>query len=148
MIAPRRPTPEHVAELVARRTLGDIVSDELPDFGQWIESGYVTYLNLSGTPGLHLPTRNPVIRYSFWATTATPSSGPAPWLKAYDLANRLERRLQEPVVRGTFSPTANYLPFRIITAYPVTEPARVPNDPSGYARVDMSVLVKWAEVTA
>lgn len=146
----RQPNSELVMEAILGRIFGgtDHVAASLPgDFTKWVDSGFVTYENMSGTPGLHLPTRNPVFRLSCWATTARPGSGAAPWGKAHDLAGQVERALQAPAVLGQIETRANYAPAWIITAYPTTEPARVNNDPSGYARVDMSVAIKWAEVT-
>lgn len=144
------PNAELVVESLLGRIFGttDHVASSLPDdFTKWVESGFVTYENLSGVPGVSLPTRNPVFRLSFWATTSRPGSTRPPWGKAYNLASIAEKALQAPQVRGEFATRSGYYPHVLITAYPTTDPARVNNDPSGYARVDMSVLVKWAEVS-
>lgn len=145
----RQPNANLVVEALVGRVFGttDHVASSLPSFDKWVESGFVTYENLSGVPGLHLPTRNPVFRLSFWATTSRPGTTAPPWAKAFDLAGQVETALQAPIVSGVFATRANYADHYLITAYPTTEPAEVKNDPSGYARVDMSVLIKWAEVS-
>jgi hypothetical protein len=143
------PNANLVVEALIGRIFGttDHVASSLPSFEKWVESGFVTYENLSGVPGLHLPTRNPLFRLSFWATTSRPGATAPPWAKAFHLAGEVEKALQAPEVRGVFETRSGYFPHYLITAYPTTEPAEVKNDPSGYARVDMSVLVKWAEVS-
>lgn len=145
-----QPNADLVVEALLARIFGtaDHIGGSLPeDYTKWVESGFVTYENLSGVPGVSLPTRNPLYRLSFWATTSRPGSTKPPKAKAYNLAGQAEAYLQAPEVRGVFPTRTNYADHYLITAYPTTEPAEVRNDPSGYARVDMSVLVKWAEVS-
>lgn len=143
----RVPNAGLVAEAFVGRILGstELVGMSLPkNQSAWVERGFVTYTNLSGTPGLDLPVRNPVMRLDAWATTGTSGSSTPPWAKAYDLLEIIRDGVFGKIDQTPFSMTKpNYGQARMLSAYLTTEPAEVKGDPSGFARVQADLALEW-----
>jgi hypothetical protein len=145
------------AALVLERLLGRILGTEdhsaasLPtDQSKWAASGFVTYTDLGGSADIDLPNSRSAFGISCWATTGSGNASVAPpWAKAYDLAQTIDAALRGVMPPDFYQPHAtrtNYLPHRIITAYPTTLPMAVRNDPSGFARVDQDLIIDWVAV--
>lgn len=143
----RAPNAGLVVEAYLGRILGstELVGLNLPkEQSKWLARGFVTYTNLSGTPGLYLPVRNPVMRLDAWATTSTPGSGTPPWAKAYDLLEIIRDGVFGKIDQTPFEMTKpNYGRARMLSAYLTTEPAEVKGDPSGFARVQADLALEW-----
>ena len=147
-------------ELVAVAWLGQnvtglsstIVGTGLPkDTTKWADTGFLQVTALpSGVPDVDVPVRRPRLQLDGWATantSGTASSIKPPW----NLANRLlelVRVATEDAQTGKYGAEvtmpANYSPARVLAAYLITEPTRVLDDPSGYARFTADLALDWA----
>lgn len=124
------------------------VGTTLPkDVAAWQDQGFLQVQSIPGgrQPDVDLPLRLPVLQLDGWATSG-PSSSKPPW----NLANRLLELVRlacEDAQTGKYGKTlvvkADYRNARVQAVYPLTEPARVPEDPSGYARFTMDLAVDW-----
>lgn len=120
------------------------VATSLPgDAGSWADLGFIQVASVGGSPLTHVPVRVPVLQVDCWASNVN-SQKPA-WSKAGNLA--------EVVVNATydFEPLRvtlpeTFYPARVLSCWPVTEPRRIPGDPSGFARVTFDLAVKWAVI--
>lgn len=126
------------------------VATTLPaDNSTWAASGFVTVgPTVGGQPDVDVPMRRPVVQVDCWAVN--PESRRPPWGRAnwlaelivaacYDTAS-MQRTL---TLRPPGFPSA-----RVLAAYPVTEPRRVPSDPAAYARYHLDLQVDWIELPA
>jgi hypothetical protein len=127
------------------------VATKLPvDTSVWADDGFVTVGGgdgtgggvIGGAPNRYMPLRNPVVSVHCWAVR--PGSSRPPWGKAAALA--------ELVVAGTYDETRmrraltlpdGYYLARVNEAYPLTEPRRIPGDPSAYAHFQLDLQLHW-----
>ena len=148
-----QPNSELVAVAWLRTVLGltaAMVSTRLPtDTTLWEESGFVTVGGgdgtgavIGGSPNREMPLRAPVVSVHCWAVKR--GSGRPPWGKAAQLA--------ELIVTGTYDETrmrrqltlpSGYQPARLNEAYALSEPRRIPADPSGYAHFQLDLQLHW-----
>lgn len=110
---------------------------------KWADSGFVQMVAVTGgTPGLHVQQREPVIQIDFWAVNA--DSGRPPWGKARELA---ELVIADTYPAGNRNVSAlmpdDYQGAYVQSAYPVTEPRRVPGDGGSFARLTMDLTLVW-----
>lgn len=153
--APYRPTNELVAVawLVAYvpEFTADMVGPSLPkDTTKWAASGFVQVSAIpSGTPDIDIPLRRPRLQIDSWATAnqgANATSSKPPWNLAAQLIEAI-RIATEDAQTGRYGKTipvkANYLDARVQAAYLLTEPTRVLDDPSGYARFTTDLAIDW-----
>jgi len=152
---PYPPTNELVAVAwLSQRVAGltaAIVGTGLPkDTTKWADTGFLQVQALpSGTAEVDLPIRRPRLQLDGWATAntdGTSSSIKPPW----NLANRLlelVRIATEDAQTGYYGRPvdlpANYTAARVQAAYFITEPERVLDDPSGYARFTVDLALDW-----
>lgn len=107
--------------------------------------GYVRTAVVGGDPGRYVPMRAPVVAAECWLAPRG-EDGDASWARAEDLGERLvaasyDRQLQGVVV--DLSTVGSYGSARVHDVTALTEPQRVENDPSGWARVDVDLLINW-----
>jgi len=152
---PYRPTTQLVAVawLVARvpEFTAAMVGGALPkETSKWAATGFVQASPvLSGSPNVDIPVRKPIIQIDLWGTantSDTASSVKPPWNLVAQLAECL-RAATEDAQTGHYGQTlavkAGYLAARVQAAYLVTEPMRIDNDPSGYARFSADLAIDW-----
>lgn len=152
---PYRPTSELVAAawlaLYVPEFTAAMVGTSLPkDTGKWADSGFVQVSSLpSGSPLVDLPIRRPVVQIDTWGTANTSgvaSSIKPPWNLAAQLIEAI-RFATEDAQTGHYGKSiavkTNYSEARVQAAYLVTEPLRVPDDPSGYARFTVDLAIDW-----
>lgn len=154
---PYRPTNELVG--VAWLTLrvpellgGDIVGPSLPtDTTKWADTGFLQVTAIPGGrgPDIDLPRRLPVLQLDAWATgnrSGTSSSNKPQWNLAAQLIEAV-RVATEDAQTGHYGKTitvkANYLDARVQAVYLLTEPEKVTDDPSGYARFTADLALDW-----
>lgn len=144
------PTPLLVAEAWLKGCPGippTMVGLDLPhDNTTWAPSGFVHVVTVvGGAPGLHLPTREPVVQVD--CVAVTPASGRPPWGKAEQLA--------EAIVNGGYPSggrfvgehlPAGYRDARVDVAWTPGEPRRVPGDQGAYARLTVDLALHWVAV--
>lgn len=145
---PYPPTNELVAQAWLRQRVAGVsagqVATTLPqDPAVWADEGFIQVQALpGGSVDIETYVRHPVVQLDFYATT--PGSNKPPW----NLANRLVEHVRiatedaqeygRPVELG-----ADYEGARVLAVYPVGEPTRVTDDPSGYARFTLDLAVDW-----
>lgn len=137
----------YVAELDAA-----FVGTALPkDTTKWADTGFLQVTAIPGGrgPDIDLPRRLPVLQLDAWATANTSgvaSSNKVPWNLAAQLIEHV-RIATEDAQTGRYGKTipvkTDYLPARIQAAYLLTEPEKVLNDPSGYARFTADLAIDW-----
>lgn len=112
----------------------------------WADQGFLQVQTVPGgrAPDIDLPRRLPVLQLDGWA--CAPGSSKPPW----DLANRLVELVRvatEDAQVGrygiTITPKTGYSDARVQAVYLVSEPQRVPDDPSGYARFTADLAIDW-----
>lgn len=147
-VGPFNPTNELVAVAWLGASVPGIaagqVATALPkDVTAWADQGFVQVTAIAGrAPNIDVPLRHPVFQLDFWANT--PNSLKPPW----NLANRLAELVRVateawPNYGKTVTVKDGYLPARIQAVYLISEPSRVPDDPSGFARYTADLAIDW-----
>lgn len=125
--------------------LANQVATSLPgDINVWAQKGFVQVpMVVGGSPRIYIPVRNPVVQVDCYATTV--GSSKPPWGMA--------SRLAELIVAATYdqarmNTTLDTLPIefdqvRVMSAYPLTEPRRIPGDDAGFARYQFDLRLVW-----
>lgn len=141
-----RPTTDLVAVAWLKGVPGipvDSVATTLPsDSSVWAASGFVQVAAVGGSPNPHLPTRMPVVAVDCWA--CAPGSGKPPWGKANTLAELVRDGTAGASGRVVELPVGG-LSARVLEAWPLTEPRRVPNDDASYARYGLDLALRWVD---
>lgn len=109
----------------------------------WAEKGFVQASVIAGTPDVDVPIRRPLIQVDAWAMT--PNSGRPPVAKAANLAELVRTATELDTARYA-TPVAlpdNYGDAIVLSAYVETEPAEIPDDPSGYAHFTLDLRIEW-----
>lgn len=148
MSDPRYPTNGLVAEAwLAQRVPGltaGMVASALPrDTATWAEKGFVQATVITGTPDIDVPIRRPLVQVDLWAMT--PNSARPPKAKAANLAELVRTATELETARYS-TPVAlpdNYGDAIVLSVYPETEPAEIPDDPSGYAHFTLDLRIEW-----
>lgn len=151
-----QPTPharyQPTAERVAVAWLGavdglapDYVGAELPsDPSTWLESGFVQVQAIpGGAPDVDTPQwRRAVVQVDTWAAGGASSITPR-WNLAAHLAEHIRDAIEAQAYGQVIDLGPHYYPARVQAVYFVTEPRRVLDDPSGYARFTTDLAVDW-----
>jgi hypothetical protein len=130
-----------------------MVATKLPrDLSTWAATGFVQ-ASVIPSPG---PIdsgdgRLAYVQIDAWGVNvaADGSAGATPALgKATRAAELIMRGLEDDaqVFGGTLAMPAGYDAVRVLSAWPMSEPSPVPDDPSGYGRVTFDLALKWARV--
>jgi hypothetical protein len=140
-------------ELVAVAWLGqrvpgftpDMIGTSLPrDVDKWLVDGFVQVTAIASTPDIDVPLRRPTLQVDLWATSPK-TSAKIPWNRA----NRLAELLRVATETGTqvhgrpVTLPDGYNGARVQSVYLLTEPSRMPGDPSGYARYSLDLALDW-----
>ena len=122
-----------------------IVATRLPrDIAAWADLGFVQATVVTGTPDVDVPIRRPLVQVDAWAHS--PDGVKPPVNKAARLAELVRVATELPTARYS-SPVempANYAGAVVLSAYVVTEPYEVTDDPSGFARISLDLVLEWA----
>lgn len=142
-----QPQSEMVAALWLE-TLGlaaDAIGTDLPaDPISWATGGYVQVSTMGGSPHPYIPERAPTVQVDCWANR--PNSELPPWNRAGDLAGQILNATYEPQLVALVMPIG-FRPARVQTVTVLTEPRRMPGDPSGFARVMLELIMHWTWVS-
>lgn len=148
------PHSELVAQAWIRQLQGvptNGVGTTLPkDNTTWAASGFVQIGTVGGSPNEYLPVSNPVIGVEVWAC-AINSSQP-PWGKANQIAEIIKAAgygsadsLNNPQRVVALAP--QYQNARVLAAYAITEPRRVPADDARFAHYNFNMQFIWTPTT-
>lgn len=114
----------------------------------WSETGAVTCLAVGGSRGLYLHTRSPVVTIDCWGAPAAGSTKPP-----FGLANSIA----ETIIGHTYTDggreevnvtLAGYHDARVLSAYSLTEPRRIPEEDTAFAHYTFDLQLHWIEVPA
>lgn len=132
-----------------------MVATRLPrDVATWADAGFVQVTVIPGAGPIDSgDARGIYAQVDCWAVNLSPdgSVGTRPAVnKANRLAELILRACEDDVQAAAFGrpvdmPT-NYLPARVLAVYPATEPSEVPDDPSGYGRITLDLVLAWARI--
>lgn len=148
-MAPRRPTSELVAAAwLAARAAGvtpGMVATTLPNVENWRATGFVQVQALpGGFPDVDTPERHrALIQVDTWAAPATVASTAPRWGLANDLAEAVRDATKAAPAGLTINLGASFVGARLLAAYLSSEPRRVLDDPSGFARYQLDVALDW-----
>ena len=122
-----------------------MVATRLPrDLSTWADLGFVQATIVTGSPDVDVPIRRPLVQIDAWAHS--PDGVRPPVNKAARLAELVRVATELPTARYS-SPVkmpANYAGAVVLSAYVVTEPYEVTDDPSGFARISLDLVLEWA----
>ena len=116
-----------------------LVGPTLPsDNSTWGASGFYQVTTVGGTPNPDLGIKEPVVAISCWAAVAEGSHAPTNRAESYatDIRNAA---MSARTMRLTIGATTVFL----LGVNAVTEPLRVPDVRTNYARSDVQVQVWW-----
>lgn len=148
LVGPFAPTSELVAVAWLGQRVDGIapgqVATTLPkDPASWADEGFVQAQALpGGQVDIYTHIRMPVVQVDYWA--ATPKSNKPAWHKANRLAELVRIATEDAQVfgRAVILP-ADYDGARVLAVYPASDPTRVNDDPSGYARYTQDLAIHW-----
>lgn len=158
-LTPPGPYPPN-AELVAQAWIvarvselnADVVGMALPTkVEKWKDSGFLRINALPvNAPEVDLPVRHSVVTLDGWGCTMS-GENESRIKPAWNLAARpleLVRLATEDAQTGHYGETIemlvpNYRQARVQAVYLITEPVRVPDDPSGYGRFTADLAIDW-----
>lgn len=156
LAAPYYPTNALVAAAwIGQRVPGIVagqVATKLPrDVTTWGAEGFVQVTPVTGMPDVDIPVRHPLVQVDCWAVTIDGQgnvSTKPPVHKANRLAEliRTATELDTALYSSPVNMPVNYLGAVVLSVYPITEPAEVPDDPSGYARFTFDLALDWARI--
>lgn len=124
-----------------------MVASRLPrETSSWAVNGFVQVTPVTGTPDIDIDTRHPLVQVDCWAMN--PNTTNPPIGKANNLAELIRTATHSPDARYSSPVTLphDYEDAIVLSAYAMTEPVVVPDDPSGYARVTFDLALDWARV--
>lgn len=127
------------------------VGTTLPgDNTTWAASGFVQYSVVGGSPGVYVPEREPVFTVDCWAVRL--NSAKPPWGMANNLAETIVEACYQgvdetiPTARVVTISRSGYEQARVQSAYPLTEPRRMPGDEARFARYQFDLALFWVRV--
>ncbi len=121
------------------------VGTELPgDVSTWLDSGFVQVQALpGGAADVDTPERRrPILQVDLWAAGGASSIIPR-WNLAAHLVEHLREAVETQAYGLPVDLPVHYSGARVLAAYLVAEPRRVPDDPSGYARFTADLALDW-----
>lgn len=135
---------------VAGLPAGNVATTLPKDPASWADNYFVTVTALpGGTPDVDGLGRYPVLQLDSWA--AVPGSNKPSWRRAnvpLELVRLATEDAQRPYYGKPLLLPTDYRGARLLAGYLVTEPTRVPDDPSGYARFTADLALNWAMLPA
>ena len=152
MATPYPPTNELVAVAwlstrVAGIAAGQVATTLPADQSKWAAEGFLQVQAIpGGNPSVDGLGRHPIVQLDGWATV--PGSDKPPWNMANRLLELVRLATEGAQVYGkAVTLPANYAGARVLAAYLVTEPTRVNDDPSGFARFTADLALDWVPAT-
>lgn len=121
------------------------VGTTLPeDTSKWID-GFAQLQVVGGSPDRDVATKKPLVQVDVYVPSI--SSSKPQWGKAATIAADIVEKLYAlQNVGQELSLGAAFKNARVQSAYAASEPRRVNNDPSGYARYTVDVSLSWVTV--
>lgn len=142
------PTPEQIAVTwlgtVPGVPLGKVATTLPADTAAWATEGFLTVLSVGGPGAVYVPVRSPVVQVDAWANN--PDSSKPPWGKAGHLIGAVIERTFTDTQPGEFLVMAGFRSVRLMSVFPMTEPRRIPDDESSFARYQLDLTFSYVLV--
>lgn len=139
------PTTELVAVAWLKGVTGlptSAIGTTLPtDNSTWAASGFVQVQTVGGTPNLDVQIAEPIVQIDGWANNGT-SKKPA-WGRANNLLELVRAGCYAADISRVVTLPTDYPDARVLSAYLVTEPRRIPDVDSSYARYSADLQLFW-----
>lgn len=119
---------------------------EVKDAPGIVTSGFIRIDGFGGGPDRDVPYNAPVAFLACWFPPAD-RTGMAQWERAEQLARQIVAATYDRAFMGVridLSAVGNYAPARVHTAVALTEPDRVEEEKSDWARVDLDLGLDWS----
>lgn len=108
-------------------------------------TGFIQVTGTGGTPSRDFPLHAPVVTVDCWAAPAVEGSAKVPWGRATDYAGLVWLATFDwSLMNRKVTLPHGYPAAWVRTAIALSEPRRIPDDPSGFARVQVDVLLNWS----
>src|SRR5687768_146046 len=102
-------------------------------------------MQVGGTPAIDTPVYQPVVSINCFAMKS--GSANPPWGQANQLAEQIRLATYARRVRSEagvlVTMPAGYGQALVLSVYPVSEPRRIPSDPSSYAVYNLDLQFNW-----
>jgi hypothetical protein len=142
------------SELVAAAWIGSLpgyspnmVATTLPkDPTSWASTGFVTVTPAGGSPAVDVPTRWSLIQVDTYR--ASVNSGKPPWGEASHLAEGIIKACWDDNQQTNVTVRAGYNVARLYSVWAVSDPIRMWDDPSSYARWRFDLRMTWTTLAA
>lgn len=132
---------------VSGLTAAQVATSRPQDSSTWAYAGFVQVGPAAGQPDIDIPVRRPVMSVHLWAVNL--NSGRPPWGKAAQLGELILADCQADTPRVvTAHLPAGYDGARVMSAYAMGEPRRVPGDLTSYAHFQFDLALHWVAVPA
>jgi len=116
----------------------------------WAATGFIQVTPITGVPDVDIPVRHPVVQVDCWAVKLDAEgniTNKPPVGRANVLAERVRIATEDGALYGARVTTpAGYENAIVLSAYPLTEPVEITDDPSGYARITLDLALDWVRV--
>lgn len=112
-----------------------------------IDSGFVTFRTVGGTPDMYVPERQPVLDIRTYGFPTTSASRKPQWALANSLAERILKACQDTSsFNAKLTLPAGYPPARVQQAHALSEPMEVYGDRSYWAVYRFDLQIYWVEL--
>jgi hypothetical protein len=120
------------------------VGTTLPENTSSWTDGFVLVQVVGGSSDVDVPAKRPLVQLDCYVPSVN-SSKPQ-WGKAATIAADIVDKLYLHQHAGMELDLGTFKNANVSSAYAVSEPRRVTNDPAGYARYTVDVILRWVTV--
>lgn len=120
------------------------VATTLPDYTSWVDNEFYQIMQVGGAPDVELPINEPVVSINCFAVT--PGSTKPPWGHAHQNAMKILNATynRRPGTSATaLAMPSGYGGALLRSVWPVSQPRRIPSDPSQFAVYNLDVQFSW-----
>lgn len=123
------------------------VATTLPDHTAWVDNEFYQVMQVGGSPDIELPINQPVISINCFAVK--PGSTKPPWGHAHQNAMKVMAATynRRPGSAATLlTMPAGYGAALVRSVFPVSQPRRIPSDPSQFAVYNLDLQFSWVAI--
>lgn len=117
------------------------VGGTLPEDKLTWKDGFVQISVVGGAPSIDLPVSSPLIQVDCWVPSI--NSAKPQWGRANTIAEDVKANLYTLANTGVKLSLGTFKDATIQSAYAVSEPRKITNDPAGHARYTMDIVLNW-----
>jgi hypothetical protein len=121
------------------------VGTTLPEATSSWTDGFIVAQVVGGSSDRDVPVKSPLIQLDIYVPSINTSK--PQWGKAATIAaDIVEKLYAHDSTTNALQLGATFKDARVSTAYAVSEPRRITNDPAGHARYTVDVVLNWVTV--